>query len=218
MRLSCYLLLLVVVFNFSACTSQDNGPLIPGVLGPDINIQNGKILISVELENIDIPVGLTLPVPKLKNSNITLGPASSNGGFGGTLIQVNFAIEDVDSDEFRSVPPELLPDGRPFPFMIDGTLPAIALHVPKAKDMTFYMSNKLFGFFLPLKLPAEFQNDINYRIRINGKSYGVVALIHPDEHGEGSGLVALLTLDDIRNSEDAQKLLKLSKKYKNTVF
>lgn len=218
MRLTCYLLLLAVVFNFSACTNQEDGQLIPGVNGPDVNIKNGKILLTVELENISIPSGVTLPLPKLEHSSITLGPSNLDGGFGGTLIQVSFDMQDVESDEFQVVPPEYLPDGRPFPFMVDGTLPAIAVHVPKAKDMTFYVSEKLFGFFLPIKLPDEFQSDINYRIRINGKSYGVVSLIHPDASGQGSGLVLVLTLDEIRNSPDAQKLLKLSKKYKNVVF
>lgn len=209
-----YFMLVSLMLLASSCTDQEDGQYIPGIDGPQVNIQNGKVLVSVELVNINPDLTTTLPVPKMDNTDITLGA----GPKGGTQIQVSFDLNDVESDEFQVVPPEVLPDGRPFPFMVEGTLPAIAIHVPRSKDMTYYVSTKVFGFFLPLKVPADFQDDINYRIRINDKNYGIVSLIHPDEHGEGSGVVVLLTLDEIRDNPDARKLLKLSKKYKNRVF
>jgi hypothetical protein len=209
-----YLILASLMLVLSSCVDQEDGEYIPGIDGPHVNIQDGKILITVELININLDTVLTVSNPKLPSSLISL----SQGEKGGTQIQASFDLKDVESEEFKVVPPELLPDGRPFPFMIDGTLPAIAMHIPKAKNMTFYASEKLFGFFLPLKLPFEFQDDVNYRIRINGENYGIVALIHPDEQGLGSGVVALLTLDEVRDNPELQKLLRLSKKYKNHLF
>ena len=219
MKLISYFLISTFLFAATSCMNQDEGQYIPGVNGPKVNVQDGKILLSVELEKVDLGAGATLPIPKLKNSNITVGPAmSEDGSFGGTLIQVAFDLNDVESDHFKVVDPQLLPDGRPFPFMINGTLPALAVNVPKAKDMTFYASNNVFGFFLPIKLPKEFNVSVHYRIRINGKNYGIVSLIHPDEQGAGAGVVALLTLKDVRESKELKQLLKYSQKHKNVVF
>ena len=219
MRVLPRLILIFLLVLSTACTDQDDGQYIPGVNGPFVNIQDGKVLLSIELENIELQAGLTLPVPKLKNSSITLGPAMNDQGqLGGTLIRVAFDPRDLESEDFRVVPAQTLPDGRPFPFMIDGTLPALALHVPKAKNTTFYLSEQLFGFFLPVKIPQDFNVDVHYRIKINGKNYGIVSLIHPNEWDESSGVVVVLTLDEIRNNPEAMQLLKLSRQYKNAIF
>lgn len=208
-----------MLFISTSCMNQEDGEYIPGLKGPNINIQDGKVLLSIELVAVDIDGGLTFPIPKLKNSALTIGPAmDDDGNFGGTMIRVAFDPKDVESDEFKVVPHNALPDGRPFPFIVDGTLPALALQIPKAKNATFYMSNKIFGFFLPLNLPKDFNVSVHYRIKINGKSYGIVSLIHPDDRDEGAGVVVLLTLDEIRKNPDAQKLLKMSQKRKSVLY
>lgn len=207
------------LFMFSACLKQDKGQYIPGVNGPKVNVKNGKILLTVELEGIDPGAGVTLPIPDMRRSSLTVSPAIDDYGMpSGTLLRVDFDLKDVESDKFRLVPEETLPDGRPFPFLVDGTLPALAINVPSFKDTTFYASDKVFGFFLPINLPEDFRYSVHYRIKINGKSYGVVSLIHPDDRGEGAGVVVLLTLRDIRNNPEFKKLLKYSKKRRNRLF
>lgn len=198
----------------TSCLKQESAPKIPGIDGPKINIQDGKILLTVGLENIETPGGATFPIPKMEYSTATIGPNLE----GGTIIQVAFDPRDVKTDVFTVVPSETLPDGRPFPFTIDGTLPALALQVPKLRDTTFYASNKLFGFFLPIGLPDEFSVSIHYRLRVNGKNVGIVSLIHPNTMGEGAGIMLLLTMDQINSNPDFQKLLKYSKRYKSKVF
>ena len=204
----------VILFALSSCLNQAKAPKIPGVDGPNFGVQNGKILLTVGLENVEVPGGLTLPIPKLPNSTATFSPRLE----GGSIIQIAFDLKDVESDHFKVVPHETLPDGRPFPFTIDGTLPALAINVPKLFDTTFYGSQKVFGFFLPIKLPPEFKIDIHYRLKVNNKNIGIVSLIHPNQQGEGAGVILLLTLDQIRSNPDFQKLLKHSKKYKSKVF
>lgn len=216
MKILSYVLLGAMLFSATSCLEQEDGQYIPGVNGPKVNIQDGKILLSVELEGVEIDGGITLPIQKMKKSTITVSPAmAGDGTFGGTLIRLAFDLKDVENDNFRVVPHETLPDGRPFPFLVEGTLPALAINIPKAKDLTIYASEKVFGFFLPINLPEDFNMSVHYRIKINGESYGVVSLIHPDASGEGAGVVALLTLDDVRKNPDLKKLLKLSKKKRN---
>ncbi len=208
-----------MLFITSSCIDQEEGKYIPGVNGPKLNIQNGKILLSIELENVDIPGGVTLPLKDLPNSTVSVGPSLDDSGiFTGTLIQVSFDPKDAENDDFNVVPPQVLPDGRPFPFTVDGSLPALAFQVSKAKNTTFYVSNKLFGFFLPISLPRDFTMDVHYRLKVNGKNYGIVSLIHPNEYDEGSGVIVLLTLETIKKDRAAQKLLKWSKRNKSRLF
>lgn len=209
-----FLFVFLSLFMLTSCLNQGETPKIPGIDGPKLNIIDGKILLSVGLENIDLPAGVTLPIPKLKHSSMTLSPRFE----GGSLIQVAFDLRDVESDEFKVVPSQTLPDGRPFPFLVGGELPALAFNIPKAFDSTFYASNKAFGFFVPVKFPAGVNFNIPIRLKVNGKNFGIFSAIGNGPDGSGSGFILLLTLDNIRDNDEAQKLLKLSKKYKNTLF
>jgi hypothetical protein len=214
------LMLFTLLFVASSCLNQEDGQYIPGVLGPKLNVQDGKVLLSIELENVSMDLGVTLPISnKLKNSTVSIMPAMRDDGtMGGTLIRASVDISDVNSDHFKVVPSQTLPDGRAFPYMVSGELPALAFHVPKAKNATFYVSKKVFGIFVPIKLPDDFIGSIHYRLKVNGKSYGVVSLINQDGSGEGAGVLALLTLDEVRNSKGLRKLMKLSKKNKSRVY
>lgn len=212
--------LFTLLFAATSCLNQEGGQKIPGVNGPDVGIQNGKVVISMELEAVEMQVGVTLPISdKMSKSSVTVSPAvRSDGTFGGTLVRVALDMEDVESDYFKVVPHETLPDGRDFPFTVEGTLPAVAFNVEKAKNTTFYVSKKLFGVFLPIKMDADFQANISYRIKINGEDYGLVSLISPDVNGENAGVLALLTLDDIRGNKGLQKLMRLSKRNKKVLY
>jgi hypothetical protein len=211
-----YTLMFMMLFVSTSCLNQGETPKIPGIDGPNLNIVDGKILLSVGLENIDLPGALTLPIPKLKNSTVTLGTRFQ----GGTMIQIAFDLNDVESDRFRVVPSQTMPDGRAFPFIMGGELPALAFNIPKAFDMTFYASKRAFGFFLPLKLPSDFQIGGTIALKINGKQFGVFSVVGNNGEGEGSGLVLMLTLEQIRSNPDVKTLLKFSKKrrFKNKVF
>jgi len=214
MKILSNILLAATLLLGTSCLNQEDGETIPGIKGPKINVQDGKVIVTVELAQIVSEGGATFPIPKLDRSELTVGGTLD----GGTIIRAAFDLKDVDSDDFRVVPHQTLPDGRQFPFLIDGTLPAVAINVPKAKDMTFYASSKLFGFFLPLTLPDDFNVGIHYKIVINGKDYGIVSLIHPDSSGNGAGVVVLMTLDSMRDNPEFKKLLKISKRNKSRLY
>ncbi|MBT4789985.1 MAG: hypothetical protein HON90_00315, partial [Halobacteriovoraceae bacterium] len=126
MKMLSYLFLSAVLFSSTSCLKQSGGQHIPGVNGPKVNIQDGKILLTVELEKVNLGAGLTVPLKNLPNSEVSISP----GLMGGTIIRASFDLKDVENDRFKVVPPQLLPDGRAFPFTVDGTLPALAVNVP----------------------------------------------------------------------------------------
>ena len=103
---------------------------------------------------------------------------------------------------------------------MDGTLPALALNVPKLLDTTFYASNAVFGFFIPVSLPdgMDIPFDIPFRLRMNGKQVGIVSYIRTNHEGEGSGVVLMLTMKQIQDNPEFQTLLKYSKRYESKVF
>lgn len=201
------------MFMLSSCLNQQNQAKIPGIDGPKLNVVDGKILLSIGLENIDLPAGATVKIPKLENSSVTLAPRFE----GGSIIQVSFDLKDVESDEFTVVPSQSLPDGRPFPFLVGGQLPALAVNIPRVLDSTFYASSKAFGVFVPVSFPPEVDFNIPIRIKVNDKNYGIFSAIGNGPDGTGSGFIVLLTLDNIRNNE-FQNLIEISKRYNNTVF
>lgn len=215
-----YLVLSSLLLAATSCLNQGPGKKIPGVNGPKVNVQDGKVLLSVELENVMIDLGLQMPISrKLPKSSVYIGPAMRDDGtLGGTLIKTSIDLEDVSSGKFTVVPNETLPDGRPFPYMIDGTLPSIAINVPKAKNATFYISEKVFGVFVPIKLSPNFQGSIHYRLKVNGKNYGIVSLINNDENNQGAGVFALLDLKAVKGDKGLKKLLKMSKKNKSRLY
>ncbi|MCO4753502.1 MAG: hypothetical protein KC478_03425 [Bacteriovoracaceae bacterium] len=216
MRQFYYAFLGLSFFLATSCLNQGGLPKIPGVDGPKLNVQNGQIVLAIGLENVSLPAGISMALPKMRHSSATITPAQ----FGGTLIKVAFDPRDVESDDFRVVPAETLPDGRPFPFTMDGTIPALALNVPKLLDTTFYVSNAVFGFFIPISMPDSMNIpfDIPFRLKINGKQVGIVSYIRENFDGEGSGVVLMLTMKQIQDNPDFQSLLKYSKRYESKVF
>lgn len=213
--------LLPFLLLYSSCLKQGDLPQIPGVDGPKLNVQAGQIILSVGLENVDIPAGISLTIPKMQYSSATISPRMGEDGIvQGTVIKVAFDPRDVESEEFKIVPPEVLPDGRPFPFTVDGTLPALALNVPKLLDTTFYASEKVFGFFIPVNLgdSVNIPFDIPFRLKMNGKNIGIVSYIRKNPQGDGDGIVLILTMKQIQQNEDFQTLLKYSKRYERKLF
>lgn len=201
------LLIITIALLFtSSCGQQPDSPTIPFVKGPNFNVQDGKILISLEFEALDLNYGGSLPIPSLENSELSLTPMFTGG---------SVALLALDPTDFKGIDagdPVTLPGGRPFPFTADGTLPAVALTVPDFQNITFYLSDKIFGIFVPFE--HRFESDISGRIRIDGKSVGIVSLLRHDSRDNNSGFLLLLSLSNIEDS-DLQTLLKFSQKPRN---
>lgn len=211
-------LIFAVTLLFStSCLKQGQAPNIKGIDGPKVNVLNGKLLVSIGLENINLPVGVSLPINgKLKGSTVTIGPRLE----GGTLLQAALDISAVNTDFFEIVPANLLPNGEPFPFTMSGEIKAHAFYVEKALKSTFYASKEFFGVFVPVKFPSEMTFNVNYQLKIGGKDIGQVMAVGNNAAGEGSGLVLVLDLNKIKGNKDMQTALKYSKKkkYRNRVF
>ena len=192
-----------------SCGSQPTVPEIPGMKGPFFNVMDGKVLISMTFDNLEIIGGGRFPLSKMPNSFIELSP----GQTGGTFLQVSLDIVDIDSTDWGLVDPNALPGGRPLPGVVGGRLPSLAVNVPSLKDTTFYVSKQIFGFFIPFKIGSP-GAILTFRIFMEEKHIGNVSLVGEDQRGENSGMLMLMNLDRLSKAR-LQKLIDFSKQSKN---
>ena len=191
-----------------SCGSQPELPKIEGVAGPFFNVMDGRVLVSMTLQNVEIIGGLRLPLGKLQNSSVEVTPAQD----GGTLFQVAVDIADIEGTNWNLVDPHALPDGRPLPGIVGGQLPAFAVTIPQLADTTVYASQKVFGFFLPFKMNV--QAIATFSIVMNGKKFGNLSLVGTDANHTGSGLLTLINLS-AAGKKELKRLLKISKRAEN---
>lgn len=207
-----FLFPLLILSVFTGCGNQPELPNIPGVKGPYFNITNGQIVVSTVFTQFSIPAGFKVPVDKLENSHVEFTVNQE----GGTLLQAYIDIEEIENEDFSFADPETLPGGRPLPGVIGGELPALAFTLEQAKDSTFYVSKKVFGFFVPVDLGIE-ESILTWPLKIDGKHIGNVSAVGNDENGENAGFLLLLNLSAAQNKQ-LQKLLKLSKRSPQKVY
>lgn len=204
------LMTLVVGLLAVSCGKQPNVPKIDGVQGPFFHVQDGRILISMTLETVEVTTGGRVGLgPELPNSFIEVTPAQ----FGGTFFQVALDYTDLERGNFKFVDPQALPGGRPLPGVVGGELPALAIEVGDLRDTVFYVSNKVFGFFVHFK-KLKTQIGLTQRLYLDGASLGNISLVGADQQGKNAGLLLMLNLDAAAKKK-LKRLVKYSKKKRN---
>lgn len=190
MRITTVALALVMSLFVVSCKKPASGPIqIPGVKGPNIEIVDQNMVISLDFETISFEFGGTFDIPKITGSTVGVNPSLETGG---TLLQINLDMNQITNGNIELNEPTSLPGGRPLPGIRDGKLPAVSMTVPKFKDMTFYLSKKVFGIFVPFKVGI---NDIiTYRLVVKERFIGTISLIGQDSEGANSGALMLINL------------------------
>lgn len=212
------LTIMTILVLTTSCLNQGETPTIPGVDGPHINVVNGKILFSLGLDNVNLPIGINMPLSNnLEDASITIGPNMESEG---SMLQIAFKPENLDTDFFEVVPSNTLPNGDAFPFNLDGLLSAHAFYIEEALNTTVYASKKLFGFYMPINFSDVVIFDAYYPLTIGGKKIGHFTLVGNNENGEGSGIIVMVSIEQLLANKDITTALKYSKrrKFKNRVF
>lgn len=199
---------LIVLFTFStSCGDGQKVNLeIPGVKGPVVSLVENKILISMVFENIVLDGGLRYVVPKYPNSFLEISPDFQSGG---TVMAVELALEDVLNGQGKFQDPKKLPGGRALPGVLGGKLPAIAFSITKFHNITFYLSNEVFGMFIPINNLDLQGSMITARFYIKETRAGNLSLIGEDSAGENAGFLLLLDM----KANIRKELVKINQKY-----
>jgi hypothetical protein len=199
-------LILVSAAFGTSCGEGQSQLSVPGVNGPNLELQQDNLLISMTFENIQLDGGLRYAIPKYENSYVEIGPDLQSTG---TLMSISVSLQDVFNGDLQLLPPQSLPGGRNLPGVSSGRLPAVAFTIPKWKNMAFYLGPKFFGVFVPVNLDIGQDNIITARYYSGSARAGNISLVGKDSNGENSGFVLLLDL----NSTVKRNLKKIAKKF-----
>lgn len=183
---------LAAVVTLSGCGGSSTGsnPTIDGVDGPHVSYVNGTVILSMTFQNIAIDGGATIPIPKYPNSTIQVGPDFQSGG---TLLSLTVNATDFLGNQGKGLDPQTLPGGRALPGVAAGSLPAIAVQIPKLANTVLYFGPQVIGFFVPFSKLDLAGSIITYRFHnAAGEAVGNISLVGSDANGANAGLLMLM--------------------------
>jgi len=185
-------LAVVLAMTLTACGGAGSGknPLIEGVTGPDVEVVNGRLVLSMVFNSIHIDGGATIPIPKYPNSSIQVGPDFQSAG---TLLVLTVSVSDFLGDKGTFFNPQTLPGGRPLPGIAAGVMPAIAIQVPQLMNMVFYVGPQVLGVFVPFAKLNLQGAMVSFRFYNKaGAPVGMLSLVGSDADGKNAGILALV--------------------------
>jgi hypothetical protein len=202
--------IVILIFLFSvlglanSCGNNSSSNIqIAGVKGPNVQLLQDNLNISMVFENVQLDGGLRYNIPKYNYSYLEISPDLQSNG---TLLSVSVSLKDIVDGSLDQLDPQRLPGGRALPGVVGGSLPAVAFSIEKFPNMTFYLSKQTFGIFVPAKIGID-GAIASFRYYINQKSAGTISIIGNDDHGENAGVLLLLNL----NGSAQNKILNMYK-------
>lgn len=183
--------------TLGACGKGSSGnETVPGVIGPKVTFVENKFLLSLVIKDLKLDAGVRIPVPKMPNSFLEVGPDLQTSGY---LINFGMDLSDLQTllkEEVQSIAPTTLPGGRPLPGVAAGQLPAIAIQVPKLNNVVFYAGPGVFGVFVPVPFPKE-MNGFMLTSRFydsEGVQVGNLSIVGGDTNNKNGGVLVLLPI------------------------
>jgi hypothetical protein len=186
---------LTLSIGLVGCGGQGGGlnPEIAGVKGPNVELLDGRFLLSMAFANLNVSAGITIPIPKYPNSSLSIGPDFETDGM---LVVLTVAVEDFVNIGDRGLDPQKLPGGRPLPGVASGQLPAIALRVPEILNSVLYVGPKVIGFFVPFKGLDLAGQVLSFRFHDKaGVRVGNISLVGQDQQKQNGGILVLINID-----------------------
>jgi hypothetical protein len=185
----------LAIFTLGFATSCGNNSSsniqIAGVRGPNVQLLQDNLTISMVFENVQLDGGLRYNIPKYNYSYLEISPDLQSNG---TLMSISVSLKDIVDGNLDQLDPQKLPGGRPLPGVAGGALPAVAFSIEKFHNMTFYLGKQAFGIFVPAKIGVD-GAIASFRYYINQKAAGTISLVGNDERGENGGVLLLLNLN-----------------------
>jgi len=186
---------MIAALTLSSCGGSGAGvnPSIDGIVGPDVEFINGRVVLSMVFKNLQIDGGATIPVPKYPNSSVQVGPDFQSAG---TLLVLTISATDFIKDKGTLFNPQTLPGGRPVPSVAAGSLPAIAVQVPQLFNTVFYVGPSVLGFFVPFNKLDLAGSILTFRFHNKaGEAVGILGLVGSDSTGKNAGILAMIRAD-----------------------
>lgn len=207
------LMLTMVLLFATSCGNDPKLPAIPGVKGPEFNLLDGKVMVTVRLLKANLNIGAKVPIPKTKQSYFEVSPNLEDGG---TLVVFYLDVEDLKNMNIGIGDGNTLPDGRPIPGVPGGTLEGSLRADTELLDMSFYFHKSLFGFYIPLGWDTNGFGGY-WNVVIKGKNIGMLGAVSSDDQGHGAGFILFLRLDQLKDKQ-VQKMIEMSKRNPHVLY
>jgi hypothetical protein len=188
-------LMALVAITLTGCGGSGKGvnTKIDGITGPDVELVNGRLVLSMVFNNINVDGGATIPIPKYPNSSVQVGPDFQSSG---TLLVLTVNVADFIKDKGTFFDPQTLPGGRPLPSVAAGKLPAVAVQVPQLFNSVLYVGPEVLGFFVPFQKLDLAGSILTFRFHNKaGEAVGILGLVGSDAQGKNAGILALMRAD-----------------------
>lgn len=194
-KLTSAVMAVVLAAALTACGGSGSGqnPTINGMTGPDIEMVNGKLLLSMTFQNVFVDGGVTIPIPKYPGSSLQVGPDFQSNG---TLLVLTISVPDFLGNQGQGLDPQTLPGGRPLPGVAAGNMPAVALQIKQLFNTVLYVGPQVIGFFVPFKKLDMGGSIVTFRFYDKeSKPVGLLSLVGADQSGANAGVLAMMRAD-----------------------
>lgn len=194
--------------TFFSVSCGEGNIVIPGVQGPNVNLLEDNIIVSMVLEDVTMMAGATYKVPKYNKSFVGLNPNLEGPG---SVLTFTVSLDDIFSGDVQELDPKTLPGGRMIPGVASGALPAVAFTIKdKLKNTAFYVGPKVFGVWVPLPNFDLYGFAWTKAFKAGNKHVGNISLFGKDENGENAGFFLALS---VSKSSQIKRLKRQAKRY-----
>ncbi len=199
-------LLSYAVFLLITCSAIAAGP-VPGVEGPFVNFQNGKLVVTMKLPHAEHPTGFSFGVTEAKKSVVSYLPNQEEGGMN---LELLLDLDDLASVETSEGIDSKLLDGRDIPGVPGGALKNSSRKDwgPQYADISTYHSPKSFGISLPFNWSLGSTRDGHHWLNWKGKNIGMLSVVNIAGEKKAQGMIFLRYAALKGNPEIMKRLLK----------
>ncbi len=177
--------ILSLLFLMSFSSAFAAGP-IAGVEGPFVNVQDGKLVVTLKMQEAVQPGGLTFSITEEKNSVVSF---STNSEEGGMTLELKLDLADLKNIETGDAETKLV-DGRSIPGIPGGALKN-SLRRDWPQDISTFHSPKSFGIAVPFNWNLGSTKDGHHWLNWKGKNIGMISVVNATQDKKAYGMIFL---------------------------
>lgn len=197
--------LLSFLFLMSLSAAFAAGP-IAGVDGPFVNVQDGKLVVTLKMQEAVQPNGMTFSITEEKKSVVNFMPNTEDGGM---TLELKLDLDDLKNAETGDSESKLV-DGRSIP-----GIPGGALKNSKRRDwphdISTFHSPKSFGIAVPFNWDLGSTKDGHHWLNWKGKNIGMISVVNAAQNKKAYGMI-FIRFAAIKGHAELMKKIKASKK------
>ncbi len=165
------------------------GP-VPGVEGPYVSFQDGKLVVSLKMQEAVQVTGFSFGATDTKKSVVSLQPNTEDGGM---TLELRADLEDLQSVDTGEGKASLLADGRSIPGIPGGALKnstrtdwGVSYY-----DISTFHSQKSIGVAVPINWNLGTTRDGHHWLNWKGKNIGMLSVVNATAEKKAYAMIFL---------------------------